>query len=314
MEKRIELERRGLEKSEVIELILDNCRSTSIIGLTEEYCNLEVLSLINVGLTSLKGLPSLPLLRKLELSDNRITSGLELLLKTPQLTHLSLSGNKIKDIASLSPLAKLSYLKSLDLFNCDVTTEKDYRNKVFELIPQLKFLDGTDRDQEEVEQTESEEEGDDEEVDEDDDEDLDELDEIQGDSSSSSNKFRSAGVEKEEADDEDDVEEKDESNLDGGVYEEDDEGDSDEEDEQNPLPGDNDEEEEDELDDEEEDNEPGLAYLNKDEFSDEEEDGDFAPGEGEDDDEEEEEEIDEEASEEQVARGTKRKHEGDDEE
>lgn len=50
---------------------LDNCRSTNIVGLTDEYTALETLSLINVGLTSLKGFPKLPNLKKLELSDNR---------------------------------------------------------------------------------------------------------------------------------------------------------------------------------------------------------------------------------------------------
>lgn len=50
---------------------MDNCRSTSIVGLTDEYTALESLSLINVGLTTLKGFPKLPNLKKLELSDNR---------------------------------------------------------------------------------------------------------------------------------------------------------------------------------------------------------------------------------------------------
>jgi acidic leucine-rich nuclear phosphoprotein 32 family protein A/C/D len=43
-------------------LILDDCRSTAIVGLTDEYVGLRSLSLINVGLTSLKGFPKLPLL------------------------------------------------------------------------------------------------------------------------------------------------------------------------------------------------------------------------------------------------------------
>ncbi|KAJ8880190.1 hypothetical protein PR048_016656 [Dryococelus australis] len=50
--------------SVVIELNLDNCRSTSIVGLTDEFVNLETLSLINVGLTNLKGFPNLPNLEK----------------------------------------------------------------------------------------------------------------------------------------------------------------------------------------------------------------------------------------------------------
>ncbi|VDK66126.1 unnamed protein product [Gongylonema pulchrum] len=54
MDKRIELELRGRERSEVTELNLDNCRTTTIIGLTDEFKKLQNLSMINVGLTSLK--------------------------------------------------------------------------------------------------------------------------------------------------------------------------------------------------------------------------------------------------------------------
>lgn len=56
---------------QIKELNLDNCRSTAIEGLTDEFTALEKLSLINVGLTSLKSFPKLPSLKKLELSDNR---------------------------------------------------------------------------------------------------------------------------------------------------------------------------------------------------------------------------------------------------
>jgi len=82
--------------------------------------------MINVGLTTLKGWPKLNNLRKvnktvvfscdhfmfvnffqlfqLELSDNRIFGGLENLLSCPNLTHLNLSGNKIKELDDLAPL------------------------------------------------------------------------------------------------------------------------------------------------------------------------------------------------------------------
>lgn len=45
---------------------MDNCRSSDgdVEGLTEEYSELEILSMVNVGLTSLSKLPSLPKLRK----------------------------------------------------------------------------------------------------------------------------------------------------------------------------------------------------------------------------------------------------------
>ena len=131
---------------QIKELNLDNCRATIIEGLTSDFKNLESLSLINVGLTTLKGLPSLPSLKKvmqyinlfqiipllssfkkdyssrkvvfcypillfwlqLELSDNRISAALNLLTNCPNLTHLNLSGNKIKDIETLEPLVSLS--------------------------------------------------------------------------------------------------------------------------------------------------------------------------------------------------------------
>ena len=53
---------------QIKELNLDNCRSTTIVGLSDEFVGLESLSLINVGLTSLKGFPKLPNLRKVSWS------------------------------------------------------------------------------------------------------------------------------------------------------------------------------------------------------------------------------------------------------
>lgn len=124
------------------ELNLDNSRSTNIVGLTDEYTSLEILSLNNVGLTTLKGFPNLPKLRKLELSDNRISNGLNFLSGCKKLTHLNLSGNKIKDLETLKPLEGFENLKNLDLFNNEVTSIEDYRNKVFALHPSLQYLDG----------------------------------------------------------------------------------------------------------------------------------------------------------------------------
>lgn len=42
------------------------------------------------------------------------------------------------------PQKKLDSLKSLDLFNCEVTNLNDYRESVFKLLPQLTYLDGYD--------------------------------------------------------------------------------------------------------------------------------------------------------------------------
>ncbi|CAK1546095.1 unnamed protein product [Leptosia nina] len=158
MEKRIALELRGRNPSQIKELNLDNCRSTAIVGLTDEYINLEILSLNNAGLTSLKGFPTLPKLRKLELSDNRISNGLNFLNGCKKLTHLNLSGNKITTIETLKPLEEFENLKNLDLFNNDVTNVEDYRNRVFALHPSLKYLDGFDKEDREADDSSAEEE------------------------------------------------------------------------------------------------------------------------------------------------------------
>lgn len=146
MEKRIDLERRARKANQITDLNLDNCRSTSIVGLTDEYTALESLSLINVGLTTLKGFPKLPNLKKLELSDNRISNGLNYLCTSPKLHYLNLSGNKIKDLEALKPLEEFKHLTVLDLFNNEATQIENYREKIFEMLPSLKFLDGFDRD------------------------------------------------------------------------------------------------------------------------------------------------------------------------
>lgn len=217
MEKRVALELRGRNPSQIKELNLDNCRSTTIIGLTDEYTNLEILSLNNVGLTTLKGFPTLPKLRKLELSDNRISNGLNFLNGCKKLTHLNLSGNKIKDLQTLKPLEEFENLRNLDLFNNDVTNIEDYRTKVFALHPSLKYLDGYDKDDREGEDSDAEEEdgeemngnndSEDEDVDDEDDEDI-SLSAVYNsnleEESSASSLYAGSDVEEEEDDDVDD--------------------------------------------------------------------------------------------------------------
>uniref|UniRef100_F7A9P9 U2A'/phosphoprotein 32 family A C-terminal domain-containing protein n=1 Tax=Ciona intestinalis TaxID=7719 RepID=F7A9P9_CIOIN len=105
MLKRIQLESRGRQPEQIEDLILDNCRSAGEPeGLTDEFTSLKKLSMINTGITSLKGFPALPALKKSEL-----------------------------------PLLTL-----LDLFNCEVTKFPRYRENVFALLPNLKYLDGFD--------------------------------------------------------------------------------------------------------------------------------------------------------------------------
>ncbi|XP_030017906.1 acidic leucine-rich nuclear phosphoprotein 32 family member B-like [Sphaeramia orbicularis] len=246
MKKRVSLELRHRSPTEVQELVLDNCRSSEgkIEGITEEFSNLELLSLINVGVTSVADIPKLDKLKKLELSDNRISGGLEVLAeRLVNLTHLNLSGNKFKDISTLEPLKKLPQLKSLDLFNCEVTNLADYRESIFKLLPQLTYLDGYDID--DCEASDSDGEGD--------------------------------GVEDEEDEEgesEDFEEEEDDEDV---VAEEDDEDDDSGDDEDGEVNGDVDSEEDeddDEEDDDDEDSSPTKGVKRKRDLEDEDDDDD----------------------------------------
>ncbi|XP_038831637.1 acidic leucine-rich nuclear phosphoprotein 32 family member B-like [Salvelinus namaycush] len=247
MKKRIHLELRNRTPSDVQELVLDNCRSNEgkMEGITEEFENLELLSLINVGLINVSNIPKLGKLKKLELSDNRISGGLEVLAeRLVNLTHLNLSGNKFKDISTLEPLKKLPILKSLDLFNCEVTNLGDYRESIFKLLPQLTYLDGYDI--EDCEASDSDGEGDG--VEDEDDE-------------------GEEGESEEEEDEEEDEEEV-------VAEEDDDSGESGEDGEVNGDVDDDDDEDDDDEDDEEdeEDDSPVKGEKRKREPEDEDED------------------------------------------
>merc|ERR1719376_574464 len=70
----------------------------------------------------------------------------------------------IKDFDVLDALKDLHFLKSLDLFNCEVTNVAEYREKVFDKLKQLVFLDGFDREEKEQEDVDGEEDDDEDEV------------------------------------------------------------------------------------------------------------------------------------------------------
>ncbi|KAK1876100.1 Acidic leucine-rich nuclear phosphoprotein 32 family member E [Dissostichus eleginoides] len=120
MKKRITLELRNRGPAEIAELVVDNSRSADgqVEGLTDAFTELEFLSMVNVGLSSLSKLPS----------------GAE------RQQPVRLSGDAVN----------LKSLQSLDLFNCEITSLEDYRESVFELLPQVTFLDGFDQEDNEA--------------------------------------------------------------------------------------------------------------------------------------------------------------------
>lgn len=58
-------------------------------------------------------------------------------------------GGQHSDRSSFSQ-KKLPHLRSLDLFNCEVTMLINYRESLFTLLPQLTYLDGFDASEKEA--------------------------------------------------------------------------------------------------------------------------------------------------------------------
>lgn len=116
--------------------------------------------------------PTLPALKRLNLSDNPISGGLEYLVSAcPALESLELSNTKLTSVAALAPLAQLSHLRRLDVRYCPLASGS-LGTQVQSLLPQLASLidDDEDEDFEDEDEEEDEDEGDEEEGDDDGDE------------------------------------------------------------------------------------------------------------------------------------------------
>lgn len=154
MEDIIRSQTKDLDSSEVYELILEKYRGSSISQsdsiLLSKFSNIESLSFIMCGLKSLENFPVLPSLIKLDLGDNKLKSGFQVLANLTSLTQLSLAGNHITDIKELACLTGLDNLATLDLFGNPITEISGYRDEVFAMFRNLQVLDGCDKDGEEV--------------------------------------------------------------------------------------------------------------------------------------------------------------------
>lgn len=151
--------------SEVEELLLEGWRGSELSAadqaLLETFTALQFLSLSGCGLKSLVRFPALPSLLKLDLNDNKVAGGLELLAVAPKLVTLNLAGNQVKSIEDLKPLVidtqtALPQLAALDLYGCPVTTMPGYREAVLQALPALEVLDEMNREGVEVSESDSE--------------------------------------------------------------------------------------------------------------------------------------------------------------
>lgn len=71
----------------------------------EEFTALELLAINNTGLKSLQNLPDAPLLKRIELTDNKLPgSELKNLAKYPELGTIKFGANLVKDFDELKVL------------------------------------------------------------------------------------------------------------------------------------------------------------------------------------------------------------------
>merc|ERR1712038_1522275 len=181
MEKRLTLELRGRLAHKVKELDLDGVKCGGEIDFGDyDFSALEVLTISEAGLTSLKNFPTLPNLLRLDLCKNRISKGLEKITECKKLTHLMLTENRLKptpELEVLDPLVSLPNLTHLELgekfFPVEDDKMEEMRKIIFQKLPTLRYLEGTDIDNKDEDDDRENEDDEDEEDEEDEDEDED---------------------------------------------------------------------------------------------------------------------------------------------
>lgn len=230
MDKRISLELRGRKKCEVETLDLSGAKTGGELdGLTDEFETLSDLNLQDSSLTNIKLFPKLPSLTRLDLSLNRLSKGLEVLTESKQLKFLTLSDNKFKDLECFESLKGLESLTHLDISGNDFELEaSDLKLKIFELLPQLEFLDGEDKDGNEVKSEDNDDEEDSDEDDEDSEEDEEEDSDDEEDGPGLSALYDNTALL-----DEDDEDDFDAAGAEGGEDEDEDIDDEEEDDDEN---------------------------------------------------------------------------------
>lgn len=111
---------------------------------TFTYCTTITFNACNI--VRIDNLPAMPKLKRLELSDNKIARGLEVLSdRYPKLEVLKLCNNRISELIQLVCLSKLTNLTLMSVVGNPIAEEFNITTRVFELLPGLQTLDGIDR-------------------------------------------------------------------------------------------------------------------------------------------------------------------------
>ena len=121
----------------------------------ELYNNLIHLSLNNIGLENLSNFPEIKCLMILSLKNNKLKGDdFDIIPKNyPNLYKLKISFNQIDSIDKLSCLNQLQ-LKKLEIKENPFTkNDKEYRDKIYKLIPSLEIVDQMQKNGQEIDTT-----------------------------------------------------------------------------------------------------------------------------------------------------------------
>lgn len=149
-------------ESLILDELIKNCDNltTEHKNTLQAYKELSHLSLNGFGLKKLINLPVIPSLIHLEIRENLLTGEdfSNITNAFPNLKKLRLGGNPIKDAEYFTVFNKTD-ITILELFDTPLESEKNYREKIFRKVKNLKVIDHLDRNFQPAESILSEEEG-----------------------------------------------------------------------------------------------------------------------------------------------------------
>jgi len=151
------------ELKELRALVLNNNKIKKIEGVGG-LAHLDTLVLSNNLLEEIEGIMNLTQLTKLSLSNNKIKTipdlsnlhnlleiklNKNMIFKIPESLSLNtnlkivdLGNNSIQHFKDIKSLTSLPFLKNLNLWGNLICEQEDYRQKVLQILPQVKVLDG----------------------------------------------------------------------------------------------------------------------------------------------------------------------------
>ena len=150
------------EPKEIEELVLDGLWenkesfSEEEKSILEKYIILIHLSINNVGLKSLKNMPSIKNLHVLSLNNNNLDGNdLDIINRLyPYLHKIKLKGNKIEKIENFEKLKNCKELKKLEVKDNPFSISNNkYKDKLFEILPNLTAIDKETKQGDEIDST-----------------------------------------------------------------------------------------------------------------------------------------------------------------